>query len=67
MTPDRVEINGIRYVRESIWLETERELGLISIAIGSVRWMDPPDGGSVTLAEQVARMREEIEELEGGR
>lgn len=67
MTPDHTEVNGVKYVRESIWLEAERELSAVSAAIGSVRWMDPPDGGDVTLAEQVARMRQRIEELEGGR
>ena len=33
-------------------------------AIGSVRWMDPPDGGSVTVAEQVRRMRSDLEAAE---
>lgn len=32
------------------------ELSAVSSAIGTVRFMDPPDGGDVTLAEQVARM-----------
>jgi hypothetical protein len=32
------------------------ELDAISAAIGSVRFMDPPDGGDVSLAEQVRRM-----------
>ncbi|TRD03830.1 hypothetical protein FJV76_14440 [Mesorhizobium sp. WSM4303] len=39
-------------------------LHAVSAAIGSVRFMDPPDGGSVTLAEQVARMRQELERAE---
>ena len=37
------------------------ELADISSAIGSDEFMDPPDGGSVTLAEQVKRMREALE------
>lgn len=64
MTPDHIEIDGVKYVRERIWLEAERELSAVSSAIGSVRWMDPPDGGDVTLAEQVARMRTHMERLE---
>lgn len=67
VTPDTMEINGVRYVREKIWLDAERELSAVSSAIGSVRWMDLPDGGDVSLAEQVARMRDHIEWLEGGR
>lgn len=33
-------------------------------AIGSTRWMDPPDGGDVTVAEQVRRMRADLERAE---
>lgn len=44
--------------------EMRAELSAVSSAIGSVRFMDPPDGGSVTLAEQVSRMRAELEALE---
>lgn len=49
-------------------LEAERnaaiaEIDTISSAIKSHRYMDPPDGGSVTIAEQVARMWEENEAL----
>lgn len=40
--------------------DLERERDDISKAIGSVRFMDPPDGGSVTLAEQITRMREAL-------
>lgn len=50
---------------EEAWLEAEAQLSEISAAIGSVRFMDPPDGGSVTLAEQVRRMRLALEEAEG--
>ena len=32
------------------------ELQAVSTAIGTTVYMDPPDGGSPTLAEQVARM-----------
>lgn len=40
------------------------ELSDISAAIGSTRFMDPPDGGDVPFAEQVRRMREALEEAE---
>lgn len=40
------------------------ELDEVSVAIGTVRFMDPPDGGSVTLAEQVARMHEALNAAE---
>jgi hypothetical protein len=36
----------------------------VSRAIGSVRWMDPPDGGSVSLGEQVRRVRVDLETAE---
>ena len=36
----------------------------ISTAIGSNRWLDLPDGGDVSLAEQVTRMREALESAE---
>lgn len=49
---------------ERAWLEAEAQLSEISAAIGSTRFMDPPDGGSVTLAEQVRRMRVALEEAE---
>lgn len=39
------------------------EIDAISSAIKSHRYMDPPDGGSVTIAEQVARMWEDNEAL----
>lgn len=32
----------------------------VSAAIGDVRYMDPPDGGDVPIAEQVRRMRAEL-------
>lgn len=43
------------------------EMSAISAAIGSVRFMDPPDGGDVSLAEQVARMRSALEAAEAAR
>lgn len=49
---------------EASWLNAEAELSEISVAIGSHRFMDLPDGGSVTLAEQVRRMRIALEEAE---
>lgn len=36
----------------------------VSKGIGSVRWMDPPDGGNVSLGEQVRRMRIDLETAE---
>lgn len=36
------------------------ELSDISAALGTTRFMDPPDGGDVPLAEQVKRMREAL-------
>lgn len=52
--------------------EIEAKLRDASSAIGTVRYMDPPDGGSPTLAEQIERMsadrdalRIEIERLSG--
>jgi len=42
----------------------EGDLHAVSTAIGSVRFMDPPDGGDVSLAEQVARMRSALEASE---
>lgn len=44
--------------------EARKEVDVVSAAIGSPRFMDPPDGGSVTLAEQVGRMRETLESAE---
>ena len=37
-------------------LAARAELDAISAAIGTNDYLDPPDGGSVPLAEQVARM-----------
>lgn len=42
----------------------EAELNAVSAAIGSPRFMDPPDGGDVSLAEQVRRMRNALEMTE---
>ena len=36
------------------------QLGDISGAIGTTEYMDPPDGGSASLAGQVAQMRKEV-------
>lgn len=43
---------------------SESDLNAISAAIGSPRFMDPPDGGDVSLAEQVRRMREQLDKVE---
>lgn len=40
------------------------ELDAISEAIGDSRWMDPPDGGDVSLAEQVRRLRAALADAE---
>lgn len=39
------------------------ELNAVSAAIGDCRYMDPPDGGDVTLGEQVNRMRTDRDQL----
>lgn len=44
--------------------DAEQELSDIAVAIGSTRFMDPPDGGNVSLAEQVTRMRKALEKAE---
>lgn len=36
------------------------EQDAISVAIGTNEYMDPPDGGNVSLAEQVRRMRDAL-------
>lgn len=40
------------------------QLGAVSAAIPGVLYMDMPDGGSVTLGEQVSRMAAKISDLE---
>lgn len=45
----------------------ETELDAVSAAIGSARFMDPPDGGDVSLSEQVRRMREALTTAESER
>lgn len=49
-------------VRELV--EARKQLDAISAAIGSTRFMDPPDGGDVSLVDQVRRMRAELEAKE---
>ena len=58
---------------EEIKLKSElskarEELQDVSDAIGTTEYMDPPDGGSPSLAEQVSRMKQDLakcrEELE---
>lgn len=41
-----------------------RELDAVSGAIGTVRFMDPPDGGDVPLSEQVRRMSSALTQAE---
>lgn len=43
--------------------ELRQQLQEVCNSIGSSEYMDPPDGGSVTVAEQVSRMREERDQL----
>ena len=43
--------------------DRDSELAAVSAAIGTTEFMDPPDGGSPTLAEQVGRMRAELAAL----
>jgi hypothetical protein len=43
--------------------EAHGSLADIAAAIGTVEFMDPPDGGDVTLAEQVQRMRVALADL----
>jgi hypothetical protein len=43
------------------------ELDRVSAAIGTDQFMDPPDGGSVSLSEQVRRMRVALEKAEADR
>jgi hypothetical protein len=46
------------------YVAAEYRLDAVSAAIGSPRFMDPPDGGDVSLADQVRRMRAELEAKE---
>lgn len=48
-------------------LQLQGEVQAISAAIGTVRFMDPPDGGDVPLAEQVRRMCEALDHAEAER
>lgn len=43
--------------------QLRQQLQEICNAIGSTEYMDPPDGGSVTISEQVSRMRENRDQL----
>lgn len=61
MASDIYDVDGL----EARISELQRELSQVSAAVGSVRWMDHPDGGSVSLAEQVGRMRADLERVEG--
>lgn len=65
-TPDSIaaELTRDKTELEAKVAEQAEELSEIAAAIGSVRFMDPPDGGSVTLAEQVTRMREALANAE---
>jgi hypothetical protein len=48
----------------SIEEDFDREMQEVATAIGSVKYMDPPDGGSPSLADQVGSMRKRIDDLE---
>lgn len=60
---------SVRYIRADLHeaLDAENklreQLDAVSAAICSSRWMDPPDGGDVSLAEQVRRMADENKRL----
>lgn len=55
---ERVRVlEGERDAAIGRWMQDKAS---ISVAIGTTRFMDPPDGGSPTLAEQVQRMREAL-------
>lgn len=41
-------------------IDLRGQLDAIAAALPDARYMDPPDGGSVTIAEQVARMRADL-------
>jgi hypothetical protein len=47
----------------SIEEDFDREMNEVAMAIGSTRYMDPPDGGSPSLGEQVSRMASELDNL----
>jgi len=63
-------VDDLRTVLSALSASEAREHALldcvnaVSAAIGTVRFMDPPDGGCTSLAEQVQRMREELEASE---
>ena len=59
---DQATANGSRAAElEAAWLKAEAQLSEISHAIGTVRFMDPPDGGDVSLADQVRRMKSALD------
>lgn len=53
-------------VQQDRAVAAEAEIHAVVEAIGTTRFLDPPDGGEVLLAEQVRRMREALEKAEGG-
>ena len=63
---DEAEADAKRQHADKLSAETRADTleTAISAAIGSNRWLDPPDGGDVSLAEQVTRMREALESAE---
>lgn len=61
---DRERMRRKRSEDSKLIRDLRKELDEVANAIGSVRWMDPPDGGSVSLSEQVRRMREDLDAAE---
>lgn len=61
---DRERMRRKRSEDSRLIRELRAELDGVASAIGSVRWMDPPDGGSVSIAEQVRRMRDDLDAAE---
>ena len=57
------DLAALRAENERLKTERDSELAAVSAAIGTTEFMDPPDGGSPTLAEQVGRMRAELAAL----
>lgn len=51
----------VEELEERQWQGMDDDLAEVSAAIRHTIWMEPPDGGSPSLAEQVKRMRNDAE------
>lgn len=58
--PSRIREWAELRTRQDMIDRQARELSEVSTAIGTDAYLDPPDGGSVSLGEQVRRMRDEM-------